>query len=152
MQKYTNGTEIRYFEDNVIVSDLIDLSKYRLMTDKEILKNEAIKPTVFHTLWNGSEWLDPRPEEEKLAYKRSQYSSLTRYQFLRCLLENGFKSRDIEAQIQLIEDEFTRELTLLGFKEATNFVRTDESVIAMQSVLNFSDDRVDTMWEQALMF
>ena len=117
---------------------------------KEILKNEAIKPTVFHTLWNGSEWLDPRPEEEKLAYKRSQYSSLTRYQFLRCLLENGFKSSDIEAQIQLIEDEFTRETTLLGFKEATNFVRIDESIFAMQSVLNLSDEQIDGMWEYAL--
>ena len=89
-------------------------------------------------------------EEEKLAYKRSQYPSLTRYQFLRCLLENGFKSSDIEAQILTIEDEFSRELTLLGFKEATNFVRTDESILAMQSVLNLTDERVDQMWEYAL--
>jgi hypothetical protein len=34
----------------------------------------------------------------------------------------GFKSSDIEAQILLIEDEFTRELTMIGFKDATNFV------------------------------
>ena len=89
-------------------------------------------------------------EEEKLAYKRSQYPILTRYQFLRCLLENGYKTSDIEAQILTIEDEFTRELTLLGFKEATSFVRTDESVIAMQSILNLNDEKVDAMWEYAL--
>lgn len=107
------------------------------------------KPSQFHE-WNVIDWIDPRTEEEKLAYKRSQYPKLTRYQFMRGLLEMGFKSSDIEAQILLIEDEFTRELTLLGFKEATNFVRTDESVIAMQSILNLDDDQVDAMWEQAL--
>ena len=152
MQKYTNGTEIRHFEDDVNVSDWIDLSKYRLMTNEEILKHETPKPTEFHTTWNGSEWIDLRTEAEKLAYKRSQYPSLTRYQFLRCLLENSFKFSDIEAQIQLSEDEFTRELTLLGFREATNFVRTDDSILAMQSVLNFNDEQVDAMWEQALIF
>ena len=107
------------------------------------------KPSQFHK-WNGSYWIDPRSEEEKLAYKRSQYPSLTRYQFLRCLLENGYKSEVIETQILTIENEFTRELTLLGFKEATNFVRTDESVIAMQSILNLNDEKVDAMWEYAL--
>ena len=89
-------------------------------------------------------------EEEKLAYKRSQYPKLTRYQFMRGLLENGYKSSDIEAKIMLIEDEYTRELTMIGFKDATNFVRTDESVIAMQSILNLNDEKVDAMWEYAL--
>lgn len=106
-------------------------------------------PSQFHE-WNGTDWIDSRTEEEKLAYKRSQYPKLTRYQFLRCLLENGFKASDIEAQIQTIEDEFSRELALLGFKEATNFVRTDESILAMQSVLNLTDELVDEMWEYAL--
>ena len=152
VQKYTNGTEIRHFEDDVKVSDWIDLSEYRLMTDEEILKHETPKPTKFHTEWNGTEWIDIRTEEEQLQYKRSQYPSLTRYQFLRCLLENGYKSEAIETQILTIEDEFTRELTLLGFKEATNFVRTDDSILAMQSVLNFNDEQVDAMWEQALIF
>lgn len=107
------------------------------------------KPSLFHE-WNGTEWIDSRTEEEKLAYKRSQYKTLTRYQFKRCLLENGYKSEMIEAKILMIEDEMTRELTLLGFKEATNFVRTDESILAMQSVLDLADERVDQMWEQAL--
>ena len=31
-------------------------------------------------------------EEEKLAYKRSQYPKLTRYQFMRAMLEYGYKS------------------------------------------------------------
>ena len=150
MQKYTNGTEIRHFEDDVNVSDWIDLSKYRLMTNEEIFKHETPKPTKFHTEWNGTEWIDIRTEEEKLAYKRSQYPKLTRYQFMRGLLEMGFKSSDIEAQIMLIEDEYTRELTMIGFKDAGNFVRTDSGVLEMQSVLGLSDEKVDELWEYAL--
>ena len=151
MQKYIRNdfSEIRYFEDDVKVSDWIDLTQYRLMTNIEILKHETNPNTDYH-VWNGSAWVDPRTEEEKLAYKRSQYPKLTRYQFMRGLLEMGFKSLDIEARILLIEDEFTRELTMIGFKDATNFVRTDESILTMQSVLNFNDEQVDAMWEYAL--
>ena len=141
MQKFIKNdlSEIRHFEDSVKVRDWIDLTQYRLMTDEEILKHETKPHTDYH-IWNGSDWID----------KRSQYPKLTRYQFLRCLLENGYKSEAIETQILTIENEFTRELTLLGFKEATNFVRTDESVIAMQSILNLDDEKVDAMWEYAL--
>ena len=108
------------------------------------------KPDTQFDVWNGQDWIDLRTEEEKLTHKRSQYPSLTRYQFLRCLLENGYQAEDIETQILSIEDEFSRQLALLGFKEATNFVRTDESILVMQSVLNLTDERVDEMWEYAL--
>ena len=152
MQKYTNGTEIRHFEDDVNVSDWIDLSKYRLMTNEEIFKHETPKPTKFHTEWNGTEWIDIRTEEEKLAYKRSQYPKLTRYQFMRGLLEMGFKSLDIEAQILLIEDEFTRELTMIGFKDATNFVRTDPSIDVMRDLLGKTDEEIDEFFELCMTF
>ena len=109
-----------------------------------------LKPNTEFDSWNGAAWIDLRTDQEKLEHTRSQYPSLTRYQFLRCLLENGFKASDIEDQFQTIEDEFSRELALLGFKEATNFVRTDESILAMQSVLNLTDEQVDQMWEHAL--
>ena len=153
MQKYiskTNITEIRYFEDDVIVGDWIDLTQYRLMTDAEILQHETPKLTQFHTEWNGIAWVDPRTEEEKLAYKRLQYPRLTRYQFMRGMLEMGFKSSDIEAQIMLIEDEYTRELTMLGFKDATNFVRTDTSIDVMRDMLNKTDLEIDEFWELSL--
>lgn len=109
-----------------------------------------LKPSTEFDSWNGTAWIDLRTDQEKLEYTRSQYPSLTRYQFLRCLLENGYKPSDIEAQILTIEDELSRELTLLGFKEATNFVRTDDSILAMQSVLNLTDERVDEMWRYAM--
>ena len=107
------------------------------------------KPSQFHT-WNGTTWIDTRSEEEKLKYKREQYPSLTRYQFMRGLLENGYKTELIEAQILTIKDEKTRALTLLGFKEATNFVRTDQSILAMQSILNLTSEKIDELWEYAM--
>ena len=152
MQKYSNGTEIRYFEEGVKVSDWIDLKQYRLMTEEEVLKHETPKPTKFHTEWNGTEWIDIRTEEEKLTYKRSQYPKLTRYQFMRGLLEMGFKSSDIEAQILLIEDEFTRELTMIGFKDATNFVRTAPSIGVMRDMLKRTDLEIDEFWELCVTF
>ena len=145
-------SDIRYFEDEVKVCDWIDLKEYRLMTETEIIKHETPKPTKFHTEWNGTEWIDIRTEEEKLAYKRSQYPKLTRYQFMRGLLEMGFKSSDIEAQIMLIEDEYTRELTILGFKDATNFVRTDPSIDFMRDILEKTDLEIDEFWELCVTF
>ena len=117
----------------------------------EVEAMRLIKPSEFHE-WSGTEWLDPRTEEEKLAYKRSQYPKLTRYQFMRGLLEMGFKSLDIEAQILLIEDEFTRELTMIGFKDATNFVRTDISIDVMRDLLGKTDEEIDEFWELCVTF
>ena len=142
---------IRYFEDDVNVEDWIDLNEFRLMSDLEVKKHETNPYTTYHAWSNEAEaWIDPRTEEEKLEYKRSQYPKLTRYQFMRGILEYGYRSADIEAQIMLIEDEHTRELTMLGFKEATNFERTDERILAMQSVLGLTDAKVDMMWDYAL--
>ena len=153
MQKYIKNdlSEIRYFEDDVDARDWIDLTQYRLMTDIEILKHETNPNTEYH-IWDGTEWIDPRTEEEKLTYKRSQYPKLTRYQFMRGLLEMGFKSSDIEAQILLIEDEFTRELTMIGFKDATNFVRTDISIDVMRDLLGKTDEEIDEFFELCMTF
>lgn len=155
MQKYISkkdNTDIRYYELDVDVSRFINLNEYRLMTESEILEHETPKPSIFHTEWNGTEWIDIRTEAEKLAYKRSQYPKLTRYQFMRGMLEYGYKSSDIEAQILLIEDEFTRELTMIGFKDATNFVREDPSIDVMRDMLKRTDEEIDEFWELCVTF
>ena len=109
------------------------------------------KPSQFHE-WNGSKWIDLRSEEEKLTHKRSQYPKLARYQFMRGMLEYGYKSSDIEAQIMLIEDEYTRELTMIGFKDAGNFVRTDLSIEVMRDILEKTDLEIDEFWELSMTF
>lgn len=150
MQKLTNDIEVCYLDNDVNVGDWIDLSVYRLMTEAEIKKHESNPHTDYH-VWdvNLLEWIDPRTEEEKLAYKRSQYPKLKRYQFMRGLLEMGFKSSDIEAQIMLIEDEYTRELTMLGFKDAGYFDRNDPSIGVMRDMLDKTDLDIDEFWEYA---
>ena len=121
-------------------------SGYRVFSD---LTTSSLKPTPFHK-WLDGGWVDLRTEEEKLEQYRSQFKPLTRYQFFRALFENGFKSEDIENLIQGIEDEYQRGLVLLGWQTATNFIRTDESVLFMQNVLNLSTEQVDQMWEYAM--
>ena len=156
MQKFIKDdlSKVCYLEDDVNASDWIDLTQFRVMTQSEILKHETKPESIFHTLWDedNAVWIDPRSEEEKLAYKRSQYPKLTRYQFMRGLLEMGFKSLDIEAQILLIEDEFTRELTMIGFKDATNFVRTDISIDVMRDLLGKTDEEIDEFFELCMTF
>ena len=110
-----------------------------------------IKTSEFHE-WSGTEWLDPRTEEEKLAYKRSQYPKLTRYQFMRGMLEYGYEAEDIESQILLIEDERTRKLTMIGFKDAGNFVRTDPSIDVVRDMLGKTDLDIDEFWELCTKF
>ncbi len=111
-----------------------------------------LKPASIFDTWNGSDWIDPRTEDERLAYKRSQYPKLTRYQFMRGMLENGYKSSDIEAEILLIEDEYTRELTMLGFKDAGYFERNNPSIGVMRDILGKTDLEIDEFWENAINY
>lgn len=154
MQKFTDGKNVCYLDKDVDANAWIDLNKYRLMTKEEIIKHETKPESIFHTLWDedNAVWIDPRTEEEKLTYKRSQYPKLTRYQFMRGMFEYGYKSSDIEAQIMRIEDEYTRELTMIGFKDAGNFVRTDPSISVIRDILGKADLEVDKFWEQCLLF
>ena len=151
MKKYIklDLTEIRYFEDDVDVGSWVDLLEYRPMTGDEVLRHETPKPSNHHTEWDGKSWVDVRPDDEKLEYTRSQYPSLTRYQFMRGMLEYGYKSSDIEAQIMRIEDEYTRELTMLSFKDAGYFDRNDQSIGVMRDVLGKTDLEIDEFWEFA---
>lgn len=111
-------------------------------------------PSKYHVLENGL-WVisvedNEKWQDELYALHLASFKSLTRYQFFRALLENGYKSSDIEAQIQTIEDEYQRELVMLGWQMATNFVRTDESVLLMQNMLGWTDAQVEEMWTYAM--
>ena len=151
-------SELHYPE---LLSDLVDITAEQHTGLLNALNSGCIifndltystpKPSQFHK-WNGAEWVDPRTEEEKLAYKRSQYPKLTRYQFMRGMLENGYKSSDIEAQIMRIEDEYTRDLTMLGFKDAGYFDRNNPSIEVMRDVLGKTDLEIDAFWELCMTF
>lgn len=132
--KNTNG-EVWAFEADGSQDDLIT-DEFVAMTADEI--DRHVNP------------LNYLSDEEKEQLRLAQFTPLTRYQFFRALLESGYKSADIEAQIQTIEDDYQRELVLLGWQSATNFVRTDESVLLMQNMLDWTDEQVEQMWTYAM--
>ena len=134
-----------YKKDRIVYEFRQDGSQDHLITDQHIqMTTEEINQHI-----NPQDYMQ---EEERLAYKRSQYPKLTRYQFMRGMLENGYKSSDIEAKILLIEDEYTRELTMLGFKDAGYFERNDQSITVMRDILEKTDLEIDEFWEQCLLF
>ena len=140
----------RYFSNDADVSMWIDLTKYRLMTAEEIEKHEAPRPTIFHTFWNGSEWIDPRTPAEIETHRLAQFPALKRRQFMRVLVLNGFDLDQIESEINKIPDTQTRQLALIDWKDATEFWRTDETLLMVSNLLGLDSARIDAMWTQAL--
>lgn len=153
MQKYIKNdlSEIHYFEDDVIVSEFIDLNEYRLMVLEEIKKHEAPRQTEFHTVWNGDAWIDSRTPAEIEAHRLAQFPALKRRQFMRVLVLNGFDLDQIEAEINKIPDTQTRQLALIDWKDATEFWRTDETLLMVADLLGLDTARIDAMWEEALI-
>ena len=129
MQKYikTDLSEIRYFEDDVIVGDWIDLDEYRLMTDDEIDRHE-----------NPEKYLS---DEEKLLIYRQNMPDLSRIAFKYKLHKAG-KLEEVEQFIKTT-DNF---LLQLAYNEAQFFSRTDTLLTQALEDLGWTDEQVDEMW------
>ena len=132
MQKYikTDLSEIRYFEDDVNVSDWIDLNEYHLMTDDEIEHHE-----------NPEKYLS---DEEKAQLNRERMPRLTPIEFDIKLNSAGL----YDTVQELIKDSF--ELRI-AYNRATFFSRTDPFVDQARIALNLTDEQVDTIWESPLV-
>lgn len=107
------------------------------------------KPNSIFDQWNGSEWIDLRTPEEIEAHRLSLFPALKRRQFMRVLVLNGFDLDQIEAEINKIPDTQTRQLALIDWKDATEFWRTDETLLMVADLLGLDTARIDAMWEQA---
>ena len=127
MQKYRKNdlSEIRYFEDDVNVSDWIDLNEFRVMTDEEIDRHE-----------NPEKYLS---DEEKLLKYRQNMPTLTPIEFDIKLNNAGL----YDAVQELIKDKF--ELRI-AYNRATFFSRTDLFIDQARIALNLTDEQVDEMW------
>ena len=143
MQKYIKNdlSEIHYFEDDVVVSNWIDLNEFRVMTADEILQNETLKPSEFHTVWNAAlnQWLDVRSPAEIAAYNRTLLPTLTPIEFDIKLNNAGL----YDAVQELIKDKF--ELRI-AYTRATFFSRTDPFIDQARIALGLTDEQVDEMW------
>lgn len=120
-----------------------------------IVDNEGnAAPSKYHTLENGT-WVISEVDSEKLeedkhkAYMDS-LKPLTRRQFMRVLVLNGFDLDVIETHIQAIEDTQTRQLALIDWNEATEFRRNDETLLMVAGLVGLSEEHINVMWEQAM--
>lgn len=137
-------SDICYFENDVTVSDWLDMSKYRLMTELEIKKHES-NPNTDHHIWvdNIEEWVDSRTPDQLAEHNRSQMPTLSPIEFDTKLKNNGL----YDAVQELIKDNFEMRI---AYNRATFFSRTDSFVDQACIALNLTDEQVDAMWEQAL--
>lgn len=130
-----NG-EIRFFDDDVCVSDYLNLDDFIQLDNLEIDKFE-----------NQEKYLSV---EEKRAQYLASFPPLTRRQFKLALLENNLMNQ-FENAINAIEDDNIRGRIQIEYTEAVKFYRRSDSVIYMCNLFNLTDDQVDQMWEQALI-
>ena len=129
MQKYTNGKEVQYFEDDVNVSDWIDLNEYRLMTDDEIERHE--NPMKYWT------------HEQVAEYERSLLPALTKHQFSLYLY-------DIEKYDQVMNALNESPRFKIEFDTVATIERNSPTVAAMAQVLEWNDLTIDEKWKEAL--
>ena len=132
MQKYikNNLSEIRYFEDDVNVSDWIDLNEYRLMTNDEIDRHE-----------NPEKYLS---DEEKLLIYRQNMPNLTPIEFDIKLVDAGLYD-----QVQsLIQSDIKLKI---AYTRATFFSRTDPFINQARIALGLTEGQVDSIWESSLV-
>ena len=147
MQKYISKidkVDIRYFEDDVDVSDWIYLTQYRLMTESEVLKHETNPYTDYH-VWNEylSKWVDGRTPEQLTEFKRQNMPTLSPIEFDIKLNNVGL----YDAVQELIKDNFEMRI---AYNRATFFSRTSSFVDQARIALGLTDEQVDAMWEQAI--
>ena len=127
MQKYikTDLSEIRYFEDDVNVSDWVDLNEYRLMTDDEIGHHE-----------NPEKYLS---DEEKAQLNRERMLTLTPIEFDIKLIDAGLYDQVQE----LIQSDIKLKI---ANARATFFSRTAPFIDQARTALGLTDEQVDSMW------
>lgn len=135
MKYFKFNNEVYAYEDDDLEDDLIT-SKHIPMTDIEI--DEHINPSKY--------WSD----EKKYELYLKSLGPITRRQFRRVLVINGYDLDVIRAKISEIPDSQTRQLTLIDWNDADTFERLDTSLIMMAEMMGMSDDQVNAMWEQAL--
>lgn len=82
--------------------------------------------------------------------KRLLIPPLTRRQFRLVLALNKYDLVEIENMIRAIEDQTQRQITLIEWQDATEFHRTNPSLLTMAEMIGMDTVRIDELWFQAL--
>lgn len=134
MKFYKKNGEVYAFEDDDSQDDYIK-PEMVLMTDEEIDKH--INPQKYLT------------EAEKYNNYLNSLPPLTRRQFKLALLANNLLDV-IDTNIASITDPLVKAHITIEYTEATEFVRTSDSVKYMLNILDLTEEQANTIWEQAL--
>lgn len=100
------------------------------------------RPDQFHT-WNGTAWVDQRTDAEKRAAYLASMPELTKRQFNLYLYDAGLKD-EVDALLS------ANPRAKVEFDSTDKVIRTSPTVEAMISLLGWTDEQVDQMWQQAL--
>ena len=87
-------------------------------------------------------------EEQKYNIYLNSLRPLTRRQFKLALLENNHLAT-IDTAISNIPDPLLKARIEIEYAEATEFVRTSDSVKYMLSMLELSEEQANSLWETA---
>ena len=135
MKYFKKGDEVFAFEDD---------------SSQDFLITEEMTPLVGEELERHLNPMNFITEEERQRLYVKSLRPLTRRQFMRALVLRGYDLDLIEQQINQIEDNVTRQLALIDWKEATEFQRLDNNLIMMATMLGLNSDQIDEMWEYGL--
>ena len=107
-------------------------------------------PSRLHELVEGAWILSDENaailEQERLAAMKP----LKRRQFRLTLAMNGYDLNEIEALINQIEDPMQRTIAQIEWQDATDFERTNPTLLMMAQMLGLTSEQVDSLWEYGL--
>ena len=134
MKYYKKDNEVFAFEndgsqDEYIVEDMIR------MTPSEVDKH--LNPKKYMT------------DEQLFDIYVKSLKPLTRRQFKLALFANNLLEL-IDTTIAGIADPLVKAHITIEYTEATEFVRTSDSVKYMLNILDLTEEQANTIWEQAL--
>ena len=116
-----------------------------------ILDNEGnAAPTRYHVLENGV-WTISDEDAAKLEQERlASMKPLKRRQFRLTLAMNGFDLKQVEALIEGIEDPMQRTIAQIEWQDATDFERTNPTLLKMTELMGLTTAQVDQLWAYGL--
>lgn len=133
MKYYKLNGEVFAFELDGSQDDYIT-EEMQPMTPTEVDKH--INPEKYYT------------EEDNYNIYLNSLKPLTRRQFKLALLENNLLDV-VETAISNIPDPLLKARIKIEYAEATEFLRTSDSVKQMLGLLEISESQVNEMWETA---
>lgn len=75
---------------------------------------------------------------------------LTRRQFRLTLAMNGYDLNEVEALIDQIEDPMQRTIAQIEWQDATDFERTNPTLLKMAEMMQLTTAQVDQLWDFGL--